>query len=177
MSTQNVNERTGAITFKGKPMNLIGPVLQPGDAAPDFHLVTGDLSVVDLETLLAGKEALMFIAVPSLDTNVCSLESRKFNERLDELPSGAAAYVVSLDLPFAQKRWAQEQQGIELGMLSDYRDHSFGLNYGLLIEDIGLLARAIVVVGKDKKVRYVQIVPDVGSEPDYDAAIGAVSGA
>ncbi|MBV8149562.1 MAG: thiol peroxidase [Candidatus Eremiobacteraeota bacterium] len=172
-----MNERTGSITFKGKPMSLIGPALRSGESAPDFHLTSGDLSVVNLDGLLAGKDTVMFIAVPSLDTNVCSLESQKFNARLDELPSGAAAYVVSMDLPFAQKRWAEAQQGIQLGMLSDYRDHSFGLNYGLLIEELGLLARAIVVIGKDKKVRYVEIVREVANEPDYDAAIGAVSAA
>jgi thioredoxin-dependent peroxiredoxin len=177
MTTHNVNGRSATITFKGKPMSLIGPILQPGDAAPEFHLSAGDLSIVNLDTLLAGKDALMLIAVPSLDTSVCSLESQKFNARLGELPSGAAAYVVSMDLPFAQKRWAEERDGIKLGMLSDYRDHSFGLNYGLLIEELGLLARAIVVIGKDKKLAYVQIVPEVANEPDYDAAIKAVAAA
>jgi thioredoxin-dependent peroxiredoxin len=175
MTTQNVNERTKTVSFKGKPMSLVGPVVRPGDAAPDFRLSAGDLSIVNLDALLAGNDVIMLISVPSLDTSVCSLESQKFNARLGELPPGAQAYVVSMDLPFAQKRWADAQHGIELGMLSDYRDHSFGLNYGLLIEELGLLARAIVVIGKDKKVRYVQLVPEVASEPDYDAAIEAVA--
>jgi thioredoxin-dependent peroxiredoxin len=177
MTTQGLNERAGEVTFKGKPMRLIGPALRAGDAAPDFHLTAADLSVVTLDTLLANREAVMLIVVPSLDTNVCSLESQKFNARLGELPETAEAYVVSMDLPFAQKRWAEAQQGVKLGMLSDYRDHSFGLNYGLLIGDLGLLARAIVVIGKEKTVRYLQIVPEVANEPDYDGAIRAVNSA
>jgi len=176
--TQNLQERAGAVTFKGKPMTLLGPALSAGGAAPDFHLTGGDLSVATLDALNeGGKKALMLISVPSLDTSVCSLESNKFNARLGELPDTVAAYVVSMDLPFAQARWCGAQDDIKLGMLSDYRDHSFGLNYGLLIGELGLLARAIVVVGKDKKVAYAQIVPEVTSEPDYDAAMKAAIGA
>lgn len=178
MTTQNLQERTGAVTFKGKPMTLLGPALKAGDAAPDFHLTAGDLSVSSLDGLSdGGQKTLMLITVPSLDTSVCSLESQKFNARLGELPANVAAHVVSMDLPFAQARWCGAQDGIKLGMLSDYRDHSFGLNYGLLIGELGLLARAIVVVGKDKKIAYVQIVPEVTSEPDYDAAMKAAIGA
>jgi thioredoxin-dependent peroxiredoxin len=179
MTTQNLQERSGAVTFKGKPMTLLGPALKVGDAAPDFHLTAGDLSVSTIDALSdGGKKALMFISVPSLDTGVCSLESQKFNARLGELPANVAAFVVSMDLPFAQARWCGAQDGgITLGMLSDYRDHSFGLNYGLLIGELGLLARAIVVVGKDKKIAYVQIVREVTSEPDYDAAMKAAIGA
>lgn len=179
MTTQNLQERTGAVTFKGKPMTLLGPSLKAGEAAPDFHLTAGDLSVLTLDALNdSGKKAAMLISVPSLDTSVCSLESQKFNARLGELPANVAAHVVSMDLPFAQARWCGAQDGgIVLGMLSDYRDHSFGLNYGLLIGELGLLARAIVVVGRDKKIAYVQLVPEVTSEPDYDAAMKAAIGA
>jgi thiol peroxidase len=179
MTTQNLPERAGAVTFKGKPMTLLGPALAAGDAAPDFHLTAGDLSIVTLDTLLdGGKRAAMLIAVPSLDTNVCSLESQTFNKRLGELPESVRASVVSMDLPFAQGRWSGAQESeIRLGLLSDYRDHSFGLNYGLLIGELGLLARSIVVVGKDKRIAYVQIVPEVTNEPDYDAALRAAAAA
>jgi thiol peroxidase len=179
MTTQNLQERAGAVTFKGKPMTLLGPELRPGAAAPEFHLTAGDLSIATLDSLGGGgQRALMLIAVPSLDTSVCSLESQKFNQRLGELPAGVGAYVVSMDLPFAQARWCGAQEGgIALGMLSDYRDHSFGLNYGMLIGELGLLARAVIVIGKDKKIAYVQIVPEVTSEPDYDAAMKAAIGA
>lgn len=178
MTTQSLPERTGAVTFKGKPMTLLGAPAEVGAAAPAFHLTGSDLSVVTLDQLVeGGKRAAMLIVVPSLDTGVCSLESQKFNTRLGELPAGVAAYVVSMDLPFAQGRWCGAQGDVKLGMLSDYRDHSFGLNYGLMIGELGLLARAILVIGKDKTIRYVQLVPEVGSEPDYDAAMAAAASA
>jgi thiol peroxidase len=175
---QNLQERAGVITFKGKPMTLLGPALNTGDPAPEFHLTAGDLAVVTRDSLVdEGRRAALLIVVPSLDTGVCSLESQKFNARLGELPAGVNAWVVSMDLPFAQARWAGAQEGITLGMLSDYRDHSFGLNYGLLIGELGLLARAVVVIGKDKSVKYAQIVPEVTTEPDYDAAMAAATSA
>jgi thiol peroxidase len=149
-----------------------------GDPAPQFLLTASDLSPVNLDILLDERaRAAMLIVVPSLDTNVCSLESRKFNSRLGELPSSVRASVVSMDLPFAQGRWCSTQGDIKLEMLSDYRDHSFGVNYGLLIDELGLLARAIVVIGKDRLVKYVQIVPEVANEPDYDAALKAATAA
>ncbi|HVA33872.1 MAG TPA: thiol peroxidase [Candidatus Baltobacteraceae bacterium] len=172
MTSQNLQERANVITFKGKPMTLLGPALHTGDPAPDFHLTAGDLSVVTLDSLVdGGKRSAMLIVVPSLDTSVCSLESQTFNQRLGELPSNVSASVVSMDLPFAQARWCGAQEDVKLGMLSDYRDHSFGLNYGLLIGELGLLARAVVVIGKDKKVHYVQLVPEVTNEPNYDEAL------
>ena len=179
MTIHNVEERAGAVTFKGKPMTLQGPALREGDPAPEFNLTAGDLSNVTVDELVdGGARAAMLIVVPSLDTSVCSLESHKFNQRLGELPAGVTASVVSMDLPFAQARWAGAQEGeVKLQMLSDYRDHSFGRNYGLLIGELGLLARAIVVIGKDKSVKYLQIVGDVADEPDYDAALKAAAAA
>lgn len=159
-------------------MALRGPELRVGAPAPDFALSAGDLSSVTPEILLdEGKRAAMLIVVPSLDTSVCSLESAKFNARLGELPDNVTAAVVSLDLPFAQARWCGAQGDVKLQMLSDYRDRTFGENYGLLIEQLGLLARAIVVIGKDRTVTYVQIVPEVADEPDYDAALKAAAAA
>ncbi|HEY1653889.1 MAG TPA: thiol peroxidase [Candidatus Tumulicola sp.] len=179
MTTQNVQERAGAVTFKGKPMTLLGAALQAGDPAPDFNLAAGDLAHVTLAELVdGGSRAALLIVVPSLDTSVCSLESRKFDQRLGELPPGVTTWVVSMDLPFAQARWAGAQEGgVKLAMLSDFRDHSFGRNYGLLIGELGLLARAIVVIGKDKTVKYVQLVSEVTDEPDYDAALRAAAAA
>lgn len=178
MTADTVQSRAGAITFKGNPMTLLGPELHVGDPAPEFALTAGDLSTVTPEILLdEGNRAAMLIVVPSLDTSVCSLESKKFNDRLAELPEGVHAAVVSMDLPFAQTRWCAAEGDVKLDMLSDYRDHSFGKNYGLLIAELKLLARAIVVIGKDRRVAYVQIVPEVASEPDYDAAIAAAAAA
>ena len=178
MTVDSVQQRSGAITFKGNPMTLLGPQLQAGDPAPQFELTAADLSAVNLDILLdEGKRAALLIVVPSLDTSVCSLESQKFNARIGELPAGIHAAVVSMDLPFAQARWCGAQGDVKLEMLSDYRDHSFGKNYGLLIAELGLLARAVIVIGKDRTIDYVQIVPEVANEPDYDAALKAAAAA
>lgn len=178
MTVDSIQQRAGAVTFKGKPMTLLGPELRSGDPAPHFGVTAGDLSPVNLDILLdEGKRAAMLIVVPSLDTSVCSMESQKFNARLGELPAGVSAAVVSMDLPFAQARWCGAQADVKLQMLSDYRDRSFGLNYGLLIAELGLHARAIVVIGKDRTIRYVQLVREVTDEPDYDAALKAAAAA
>jgi len=179
LPVDNVPKRSGAVIFKGQPADLLGPELHAGDPAPQFTLTAGDLSRVDLDMLLdGGKRAALLIVVPSLDTSVCNIESHKFNARIGELPPDVTAAVVSMDLPFAQARWCGAQDApVRLQMLSDYRDHSFGLNYGLLLEEAGFHARAIVVIGKDCTIRYVQLVPNVSSEPDYDAALKAAAAA
>ena len=151
MTTQNVQERTGVVTFKGKPMTLQGPALHAGDPAPDFDLAAGDLAHVTLDELVdagSGRPA---------DRRALAGHERLFarvaqiQPRLGELPAGVTAWVVSMDLPFAQARWAGAQEGdVKLAMLSDFRNHSFGRNYGLLIGELGSAARAIVVIGKDK---------------------------
>jgi thioredoxin-dependent peroxiredoxin len=178
MSVDSIQQRSGAVTFKGKPMTLLGAELRAGDPAPQFELTAGDLSPVNLDILLdEGRRAALLIVVPSLDTSVCSLESQKFNARLGELPGDVRAAVVSMDLPFAQARWCGAQGEIKLEMLSDYRDRSFGLNYGLMIAELGLHARAVVVIGKDRTIKYVQVVREVADEPNYDAALKAAAAA
>jgi thiol peroxidase len=175
MSSQTVpEEHTGKLTARGAGLTLQGRQLNVGDAAPELHLTAGDFSVKTLDDLTeGGKHAVMLIAVPSLDTGVCSTESHTFNSRIAELGDDVKAYVVSMDLPFAQARWCGAEGDVKLGMLSDFRDHRFGKDYGLRIKENGLLARAIVLIGKDKTIRYVQLVPELTSEPDYDAAIKA----
>jgi thiol peroxidase len=178
MTVDNVQERTSVVTFKGQPMTLLGPELRVGNPAPEFALTAADLSTVTRDILLdEGQRAALLIVVPSLDTSVCSLESQKFNQRLGEIPSSVRTAVVSMDLPFAQGRWCAAQGDVKLEMLSDYRSHTFGINYGLLIEELGLFARAIVVIGKDATISYVQIVPEVAAEPDYDGALKAAAAA
>jgi len=165
-----------AVTFKGNPVTLKGTSPAVGAPAPDFSLVSTEMKLVTLDDALAGgKRNALLIVVPSLDTGVCSLESSKFNARIGELPMDVAAYVVSRDLPFAQSRWAEAQGGVGLQLLSDYRFGTFGPAYGVLIEDLGLLARAVFIIGKDKTVLYAQVVPEVTQEPDYEEVIAAAN--
>jgi thiol peroxidase len=164
-------ERPGAVTFKGNPMTLVGPELNVGDAAPDFAAVAADLSPVSLSTD-AGKTRLV-IAVPSLDTAVCSLETKKFSDRAKELPDNAVVYVVSADLPFAQKRFCGAEGIDNVKTVSDHRSLSFAKRYGILIDELKLLARSVFVIGPDDHLAYQEIVPEVTNEPNYDAAIDA----
>jgi thiol peroxidase len=162
------------VTFKGNPVTLEGADLKVGDKAPDFTLVGTDMQTVTLDDVTAhGSKHALLIVVPSLDTGVCSLESQKFNTRLGEFPQDVRAYVVSRDLPFAQARWSKEQGDVQLALLSDYRDHSFGPAYGVLVKELGLLARSVFIVGKDKSILYKQLVPEIGQEPDYDDVVAA----
>lgn len=164
------------VTFKGQPVTLVGPDLKLGDKAPDFTLVSADMKPVTLDDAVdGGKKHALMIVVPSLDTSVCSIESAKFNARIGELPPDIAANVVSRDLPFAMARWAKEQGDVKLTMLSDYREGDFGPAYGVLIKELGLLARTVFIIGKDKTIKYKQVVPEVTQEPDYDDVIAAAS--
>jgi thioredoxin-dependent peroxiredoxin len=169
--------RKGEVTFKGNPIELVGPKLKPGDKAPDFSCVGAGLEVVNLAAS-AGK-ARLFNVVPSLDTPVCNKQTRKFNEDLQALGDKVAAYTVSLDLPFAQQRWCTEAKVENLKSLSDVRDHSFGQNYGVLIQGlpIPLLARAVVVVDPQDTIKYVEIVPEIVQEPNYEPALEALKSA
>ncbi|WP_027715952.1 thiol peroxidase [Desulfuromonas sp. TF] len=164
-------ERTGIITFKGNPMTLLGPDVKPGDSAPDFRVVNTDLQPVGLADS-KGKISLVAV-VPSLDTGVCDTMTRKFNEQTARLPDEVVVYTVSMDLPFAQKRWCGNAGIEKVKTLSDYQDRSFGLNYGVLIKELKLLARSVFVIGKDGKVAYREIVREVTDEPDYESALAA----
>jgi thiol peroxidase len=173
--TTAMNEmRKGEVTFKGNPVTLVGPKLKVGDKAPDFTCVGGGLAKVSLADT-AGKTRL-FNVVPSLDTPVCNKQTKRFAEELKALGDKVAAYTVSLDLPFAQARFCTEA-GIEnLKNLSDAHNHSFGEHYGVLINDlpIPLLARAVIVVDASNTIRYAQLVPEIGQEPDYTPALEAL---
>ncbi|MBN1818995.1 MAG: thiol peroxidase [Sedimentisphaerales bacterium] len=164
-------ERTGVVTFKGGPLTLLGPEIKVGQKAPDFTVLANDLSPVTLASL-AGKVRI-FSVVPSLDTGVCDTQTRKFNEQAASLSGDIAILTISMDLPFAQARWCGAAGVDKVQTLSDHRDASFGMAYGLLIKELRLLARAVVVVDKAGLVKYVQIVPEVTTEPDYQAAIQA----
>jgi thiol peroxidase len=166
--------RKGEVTFRGNGVTLAGPRLKPGDQAPDFTCVGAGLALVSLKET-AGK-ARLFNVVPSLDTPVCNKQTKRFAEELKDLGEKVAAYTVSLDLPFAQARFCTEGNIENLQNLSDAHNHSFGEHYGVLITDlpIPLLARAVFVVDSSNKITYVQIVPEIAQEPDYDPALEAL---
>ena len=169
-----MEERSGIITMKGNPLVLVGPALKVGDKAPDVELAGNDLQPVMLSSL--GRKVALYASVPSLDTPVCDMETRRFNEAAANLSDDVAVITISMDLPFAQKRWCGAA-GIErVVTLSDYRDASFGEAYGVLIKDLRLLARAVFVLDSARTIRYLEIVKEVTKEPDYDAALNAVTG-
>ncbi|MBI5198222.1 MAG: thiol peroxidase [Nitrospirae bacterium] len=166
-------ERKGVITMKNNPMTLIGPGLKVGDKAPDFKVLDNGLQPVTLKSS-EGKTRLIS-AVPSLDTPVCDAQTRRFNEEMAKLPSNVAVITVSMDLPFAQKRFCSTA-GLNIPCYSDFNDASFGQAYGVLIKELRLLARSIFVIGPDDKIKYIEIVPEVTTHPNYDAALKAVRG-
>ena len=168
---EDMNERTGIITFKGNPFTLIGPELKTGDKAPDFSVVDNGLAPVTLATY-KGKVRIIS-AVPSLDTPVCDTETRRFNREAAALPDNVVVLTISLDLPFAQKRWCGAAGIDKVITLSDYQERSFGLAYGVLIKELKLLSRSIFVIDADDTIRYIQHVPEVTSEPDYAAVMAA----
>lgn len=163
--------RTGVITFKGGPLTLVGTELSPGDAAPEFSAIDSALGAVHLSS--SAGSVRLFSVVPSLDTPVCSLQTKRFNEEVAKLPDSVQVFTVSADLPFAQARFCGAE-GVEIPTISDHRELSFGHAYGVLIQELKLLARAVFVVDASDKITYAQIVPEVTEEPDYDAALEAV---
>jgi len=169
-----VPERRGIITRANVPLTLLGPQLEVGDKAPDFSLLRTDMSDARPDDF-AGK-TLLLVTVPSLDTKVCDIEARRFNEEAAAL-RGVSVLVVSMDLPFAQARWCGAHGIKNLATLSDYRTHTFGRMYGVLIKEMQLLARTIFVIGPDGRIRYIQIVRDISNEPDYAAALKAARAA
>ncbi len=166
-------ERKGAATFKSNPLTLIGPELKAGDKAPNFQVLANDLSVVTLENY-KGKTKLISV-VPSLDTPVCDLQTKRFNEEASKLPSDVAVLTVSTDLPFAQARWCGAAHADKIKTLSDHREASFGKAYGVLIKELRLLSRSIFVIGPDDKIKYVQYVKEITEHPDYEKALASLS--
>jgi len=162
------------ITFQGNPLTLVGNQLKPGDTAPDFEVLANDLSPVKLSDF-QGKVCVISV-VPSLDTPVCDIQTRRFNEEAAAMGDDVVILTISMDLPFAQQRWCGAA-GIEnVQTLSDHRNAEFGKAFGVLIEELRLLARAVFIVDAKGIIRYKQIVDELTDEPDYDAAIRAVSG-
>ena len=168
-----MKERAGLITMMGGPLTLLGQELKVGDVAPDVEILNNDLAPVKLSSF-KGK-IVVLCSVPSLDTPVCDMETRRFNEEASGLGDDVVVLTVSMDLPFAQKRWCGAAGVDRVTTLSDHRDAAFGTAYGVLIKELRLLARAIFVVDREGVLQYIQLVEEVTKEPDYQAVLEAVN--
>ena len=167
-------ERAGATTLKGNPFTLIGPELKPGDTAPDFRAV--DMSLKPVSLADTGAHVRIISVIPSLDTPVCDAQTKRFNEEAAKLPN-VDIITVSMDLPFAQKRWCGAFGVDKVKMLSDHVDGSFGSNYGTLIKELRIESRAIFVLDARNQIRHAEYVKEVADHPNYEAALSAARGA
>jgi thiol peroxidase len=165
-------ERPGLVTFKGNPLTLLGQEVKVGDRAPNFKVVDKAMQPATLESF-TGKVKII-TAVPSLDTPVCDMETRRFNEEAGKLPEKVAILTISMDLPFAQARWCAAAGVEKVQTFSDYRDCSFGLTYGVLLKELKLLARSVFIVDDQDVIRYVELVPEIAQQPDYDRILSSV---
>lgn len=165
-------ERQGIVTMKGNPLTLSGTELKVGDQAPDFVALDNSLNPVGLDSF-QGKVCIIS-SVPSLDTPVCDMETRRFNDEAGRLGEEVVVITVSMDLPFAQKRWCGAAGVERIQTLSDHREASFGRAYGVLIKELRLLARAVFVVDQQGIIRYLELVKEIGDEPNYESVLGAV---
>lgn len=167
-----MKERAGLVTMKGNPIVLLGNEVKVGDVAPDFEVVDNSLASVKFSSF-RGKICVLS-AVPSLDTPVCDMETRRFNSEAAQLGDDVEILTISMDLPFAQARWCGAAGVTRVKTLSDHRDAAFGSGYGVLIKGLRLLARAVFVVDRQGVVRYQALVKEIANEPDYAAVLAAV---
>lgn len=164
-------ERTGQYTLKGNPLTLVGPELKVGDAAPAYIAFKGLNQLFDSKEI-DGK-ARFYNVVPSVDTGICDAQTKRFSEEANKI-SGVEWITISCDAPTALNRWCGAANITNLRMLSDFRDHAFGLAYGVYVKEVGVLQRSIIIVGSDNKIKYFQRVPEFASHPNYDEAIEAL---
>jgi thiol peroxidase len=160
-----MGERVGLVTMKGNPLTLVGDEVTVGQKAPDFVAIDHNLSPVKFSSY-RGKICIL-TSVPSLDTPVCAIETRKFNEEASRLSADIVILTLSMDLPFAQKRWCGAEGITRVQTLSDHRDAAFGMSYGVLIKELRLLARAVFLVDQKGLLQYAQLVKEIASEPNY----------
>lgn len=166
-------ERKGIVTYKGKPVTLLGPELKVGEKAPDFTVVDRELNEVSLKEF-AGKAKLISVTA-SLDTHICDHQARKFNEEAAKFPPEIAIMNITMDLPFAISRFCVSAGIEEILTFSDHRYASFGMNYGILIKELRLLARSIFLIDANDTIKYIQIVNEVASEVDFQKALDAAN--
>jgi len=167
-----MEEKKGIVTMRGNPLTLIGEEVKVGNPAPDFIVLDNNLSPVKFSSY---RDKICIISsVPSLDTPVCDIETRKFNEEAGRLGEDVVILTISMDLPFAQKRWCAAAGVNRVQTLSDHRDASFGTSYGVLIKELRLLARAVFLVDRKGILQYVQLVKEISKEPDYEEVLSAL---
>ena len=167
-----MEEKKGIVTMRGNPLTLVGEEVKVGNPAPDFVVLDNNLSPVKFSSY-RGKICIIS-SVPSLDTPVCDIETRKFNEEAGRLGEDVVILTISMDLPFAQKRWCAAAGVNRVQTLSDHRDASFGTSYGVLIKELRLLARAVFLVDRKGVLQYVQLVKETSKEPDYEEVLNAL---
>jgi thiol peroxidase len=167
-----MNERTDVVKMQGNPLTLVGNEVKVGDNAPDFTVLDENLQPVKLSSF-RGKTVIL-TSVPSLDTAVCDTETRRFNQEAANLGDNIEVVTVSMDLPFAQKRWCGAAGIDRVKVYSDYRDADFGKAYGILIKELRLLARTVFVIDKEGRIQYIQYVEETTEEPKYDEVLNAV---
>jgi thiol peroxidase len=160
------------VTMKGQPFALSGDKVEIGQKVPDFEVTANDLSKVKLSSF--DNKLRVILSLPSLDTSVCDVMARRFNQEAAKLYKNVVVLTISMDLPFAQKRWCGNAKADNIIVLSDYFDASFGKSFGVLIKELRLLARAVFVVDRDGVLKYLEIVPELTNEPDYESALGAI---
>ncbi len=165
-------QKKGLVTAKGNPLTLLGKELKVGDKAPDFQVVDNSLSPVKL-TDFTGKVVLLSVT-PSIDTGICDLQAKRFNRMATEVSDDVVILSISVDLPFALARWCGATGSDKIKTLSDYQDWNFGLQYGMLVKESRLLARSVWIIDKNGVIQYIQIVPEMPTEPDYEDAFGAL---
>jgi len=163
-----MEKRKNIVTIEGNPLTLLGPEIKVGDKAPDFTVLTNDLNPYTLKD--AGDQIKIISIVPSVDTGVCQIQTTRFNKEADKLDN-TVILTISVDLPFALKKFCSAQGIDKVITLSDHKDLSFGMNYGFAIEELRLLSRGIVILDKDNVVQYVEYVPEVTDHPNYDKAL------
>jgi len=166
-----MQEHPDLVTMKGTPLTLLGNSVDVGAVAPDFRVVDGAFKPVRLSDFRG--RVVLISAVPSLDTGVCSIQTKRFNAEMANLPTNVAVMTISMDLPFAQKRFCEAEKVDRIQVLSDSVWREFGTGYGLLVKDMGLLARCVYVIGSDGRVRYRDLVRELATQPNYDAALAA----
>jgi thiol peroxidase len=167
-----MEERKGMATFQGNPLTLLGPELKVGDKAPDFLVIDNGLTPVKLADF-KGKIKLL-CTVPTLDASVCDIQTRRLNEEAAAFPDKVVVLTVSMDLPFAQGRWCGAAGVDRVKTLSDYQERSMAADYGVLISELKLMARAIFLVDETDTIRYIERVKELSDHIDYDATLGAV---